>query len=360
MRIAINGMGAGPGASGIGQFARSALSALASTASSDALLAIRGTQSLQLDIPTVEEREVVGCDAWEQLHLPAMLDRWRADVYYSPFLIAPLACNTPVVVTVHDAIPVTHPDLTTPEFLAVWQRWVAPSIRAADHVATVSEGARCTLVEHGLAEPAKVSVLRQSVSPRFRPMPIASLRTLLEPYRLEPDRYVLYLGSIEARKNVATLIRAFLAADTAIPLVLAGHTTRDDPELVALIASDPVRIRHLGAVSDDTASGLMAGARVFVFVSLAEGFGRPLLEALASGVPVVASSIPPLQELAAGAATHVDPDDPAAITRAIERLNSDEGLRAALRGAGLARAAQFTPERFAADLRAIFARAVRS
>lgn len=354
-----------PDSSGIGQFARAMVQALGATAPpGDRVLALRGTTPLGLASTAIEEHELpAGTELWMQLGLSAELVRLRATVYHTPLFVAPIACEVPVVITLHDAIPVTHPELTTPEFMAIWQRWLGPSLRVAAHVVTVSEAARADLVTQALVSKDRVSVVHQAISSNFYPRPETAVVKRFLPYDLTTDSYVLYLGSIEPRKNIANLLAAFLRIAREHPeitLVLAGRATVQHETLASVLraATETGRVRMVGAVSDQHAAELMAGARACAFLSRAEGFGRPVLEAMASGTPVLASRIAPHLELAGDAALFADPDNVEGIAQQLGKLLRDEETRAVLRERGLACAAEFTPARFAADLRAVYARVV--
>ena len=185
---------------------------------------------------------------------------------------------------------------------------------------------------------------------RFNPArDAASIDAAAARYGL-PKRYVLAVGTLEPRKNLTTLLRAFArlregsAVDPAVGLVIAGaRGWLDDPIFEAVQSLGLERaVNFPGFVDDDDLPALYQGAELFVFPSLHEGFGLPLLEAMACGVPVVASNASALPEVAGGAALLVDPHDAEALAQAIARVLGDEALRARLRDAGVARAAQFS------------------
>lgn len=364
MRVAVDARPARPGSTGIGQFAGSLVEALAAYAREDRFLVLAGPDSsVPLDLPANFTRRVVRENGplWDQLQLPGELEVAGVDLYHSPLFMVPVACKAKRVITVHDCIPETHPELATPEFTAFWNRWIGPGLRAADHVLTVSEAAKVEIVERLDASYSNVSVVHQSVSGAFRPRRPEEVREVLAPYGLEPGSYIYYVGALDPRKNLDRLVRAFGEAvreekDARTLLAVAGRPAVKGYDLSAAVSEAGLdgRVRLLGCVPDEAAPFLMSGALAFAFPSLAEGFGRPVLEAMAAGVPVLASDIPALVELADEAAEYVDPGDGEDMARKLGRLLRDADLRGELAGAGLARAKEFTAERFAREVTDVY------
>jgi len=257
--------------------------------------------------------------AWEQAVLPAVAVARRAPLVLHPANTAPLALGRNVVV-VHDAAALREPSWYSGAY-AAWQRAVLPVVvRRARHVVTVSEFSRAELVELAGADPGRVTVVAGGVDP-------GPARAALD----LPRPYVLTVASRLPRKNLVALEPAARRlGELGIDLVAAGGTR---PQFAADTPGGAVRA--LGLVPEALLPGLYAGAAAFVLPSLHEGFGLPVLEAMASGVPVVASDRGALPETCAGAALLVDPEDRAAMTEAVEAAIGDERLVAA----GLARAA---------------------
>lgn len=269
---------------------------------------------------------------WEQGWLPARAAAARAALLFSPANLAPVAFPRNVVV-IHDAAALRFPAFYSRAYVA-WQRAVLPAIaRRALRVVTVSSFSRDEIVELVDAPRERVVVIPGGVDARFDPGadPEAARRALglRRPY-------VLTVASRIARKNLAALGPAARALGAeGIDLVAAGGGR---PHLQAEGA--PGGVRALGHVPDEHLPGLYAGARAFVLPSVYEGFGLTIVEAMASGVPVVAADRGALPETAGGAALLVDPDDRAALAAELVRAAGDEALRADLRARGLARAAQ--------------------
>ena len=277
--------------------------------------------------------------AWEQLVLPARARALRAGLLLSPANLAPLAWPRNVVV-IHDAAALRDAGWYSRGYVAA-QRALLPRIaRGALHVVTVSEFSRQEIVTLLGVAPERVSVIPGGVDGRFSmradPTAAATALGLARPY-------VLTVASATSRKNLAALgPAAARLAREGIELVAAGG---ERPQFAGRV--DAVGLRPLGHVDDALLPGLYAGALAFVLPSLYEGFGLTCIEAMASGVPVVAADRGALPETCAGAALLVDPTDPTAIAEALERVIADAELAGTLRAAGGARARELTWERSA-------------
>jgi glycosyltransferase involved in cell wall biosynthesis len=278
--------------------------------------------------------------AWEQAVLPALARRRRAALVYSPANLAPVAWPRNVVV-LHDVAALRHPEWYSPGYVA-WQRRIVPRVaRRARGVVTVSRFSRAQIAETLDIAPERIAVIAGGVDERFDPDAGPGA-----PGALGLERpYVLTLSTRYPRKNQASLAPAARRLhERGIDLVAAGGERgymRAEPPLPG--------VRALGYVDDELLPGLFAGARAFVLPSRDEGFGLPCLEAMASGVPVVAADSGGLPETCGEAALLVDPGDPDAIADALDRATADAAERARLRAAGLERAAAMSWQRAARE-----------
>jgi glycosyltransferase involved in cell wall biosynthesis len=281
-----------------------------------------------------------------QLALPASVGA----VLYQSFT-PPISAAARVVV-VHDLIYLTRPDLFTRMERAYF--WLLPRLLPrAEILATGSEHVRAEILDRfPNRDPETVRIVLTGVYPRFF---LTSDQRAIEAERARRryglDRpYVVAVGRRNPRKNLSRLVRAFGAAGLEdLDLVLAGPT--DGPYDAALedaiAAVGAGRVRQLGEVPDLLLPGIYAGAECACYVSLAEGFGVPPLEAMATGTPVLASEIPPIREVAAEAAMLVDPLDTDAIREGLRRVVLDAELRKTLVERGHVRASEFTWSRSA-------------
>ena len=266
-------------------------------------------------------------DAWWYPHgLPH--EARGLDVLHCPTFRGPARSRVPVVVTVHDLAVLRHPEAFN-QWTRRYSRFAVPRVaRAARRLIAVSEFTKGEIVEL-LGVPAeRITVIPNGVGEPFAPDGPAS----------EGD-YVLAVGTLEPRKNLAVVQQA--AERSAAPLRVVGARGWGDVQVDG----------WLGRVSDSDLAALYRGARCLVYPSLYEGFGIPVLEAMACGTPVVTSRGGATEEVAGGAAVLVDPNDPAAVAAGIEEAAS---RRDELRALGLERAAQFTWERVAAETRAVY------
>ncbi len=291
-----------------------------------------GVEVVPLDFAGTSRVAAVVRDAWWYPHvLPRQARRARLDVLHCPSFRGPVASPVPLVVTVHDLAVLRHPELFNRWTREYSRRYVHRVVAAARLVVAVSEFTRGELVEV-LGIPAE----RVRVVPNAVPAGFSG-----DGARAEGD-YVLAVGTLEPRKNLVRLAEAAELAGVELRVVGARGWGN-----VAL----PAHVQLAGPVGDEQLAALYRGARCLAYPSLYEGFGIPIVEAMACGTPVVTSEGGATEEVAGGAAVLVDPLDPHAIAAGIK----EAAARAPqLREAGLVRAQHFTRERVVAAMLDIY------
>lgn len=305
-----------------------------------------------VDLPFSHESHPMG-DLWEEFVLPRLAVREGADVLHGPaFLVPTRRTAVPTVVTIHDLVAFTHPETVPWKYALYMRRLIRRAVRAADRVVTDSEHVRADLVRRLRVPDTKLACVPLGVSDEFRPAGGDDIVRVRETFGLHRP-YVLFVGNLEPRKNLPGLLRAFRSVRTRVPepidLVVCGKIAwKSGPLLDELNAEDLAGRVHLtGYVRSADLPALYTGASVFAFPSFWEGFGFPVLEAMACGTPVVTSNVSSLPGVAGDAALLVDPGDTGAIADAIVSVVSDAAVRDDLVRRGLERVKGFQWERTA-------------
>jgi glycosyltransferase involved in cell wall biosynthesis len=296
---------------------------------------------------------------WEQTVLPVELLREHADLLHALGFVSPLWWRGKTVVTVYDLSFLRFPEVFNRSNRLYLGTFTPPSLRRADRVITISESTRQDVIELCGVAPEKVTPILLAADGRFRP---ASPEAVAEfrARRNLPERFVLYLGTLEPRKNVETLVRAYArlrqAGSVDHVLVLAGGKGWLYDSIFALVQRLGLAdvVRFPGFVPADEQALWYSSATVFAFPSRFEGFGLPLLEAMACGTPVVSSWASSLPEVVGDAGLLVDPSD------ALRQLLEDEARRLALASAGLARAQTFSWRRMAEETVQVYREVLQS
>ena len=290
---------------------------------------------------------------WEQFILPWQARKYQVDLLHSPANMAPLFYQGRSVVHIHDVCFVVNPQWYSFAF-RTWYTWVIPRLaRKAARVITNSNNSRNDLLQFCRLPVEKVSMVYWAVEDSF-------LNDCSPcPGNWPEQDYILYVGSLEPRKNIRTLVEAYQSLRRSYPgirsrLILIGGESPLFAEIKLNIIDFKDDIELKGFVDDESLRRWYRNARLVVYPSLYEGFGLPPLEAMASGVPVVTSSTSSLPEVVGEAALKVDPHDVTALSEAMGRLLQDQGLRAKMTAAGYRQVRNFNWFRVARNILAVY------
>lgn len=315
--------------------------------------------------PNLEVRRVDGWSypTWEQRALPRAVRRANVDLLHCTNNTAPLRLDVPLVLTLHDVIFLEGATLwpqggTWYQRLGnVYRRWVVPpAARCADTVVTVSDYERGRIADRLPALDDRLAVVPNAVSDRFVPITDAdTLRVVRRRYDL-PDEFLLFFGNTDPKKNMRRVVAAYaqyaVTAEAPRPLVVADYDRdRLRDHLRALGHPDLIdRIRLPGYIAHDDMPAVYSQATAFLYPSLRESFGLPILEAMACGTPVLTSTTAAMPEVAGAAALRVDPRDRDALAKGIRTMDEQSSLRRTLADRGQDRAGAFSWSRTAEEL----------
>ncbi len=313
------------------------------------------------DWPTgagVETRVIPWPRLWTHLRLAAEMRLHPPDLLFVPAHVLPLYCPVPSVVTVHD-LGYRHDPHAHPPFDRRYLDWsTRRHSRVADHILADSQATKDDLVRFYQADPARISIVYLGRDESLKPVDDpAHIRRVKAGYNIE-GRYLLYLGTLHPRKNLVRLVEAFgqalvtLDSPGDLKLVIAGRRGWLYEEIFARVQQLELESRVIfpGYVAEADKPALLSGALAYLFPSLYEGFGLPVLEAMACGTPVLTSNLSSLPEVAGEAALLVDPHHSAAIAAGLVRLLTEADLRRRLVGRGFRQVERFSWSRAAAQV----------
>ena len=359
---------------GIGRYSRNLIRALAEIDTENQYTLFvaggRGDDGLGVWPPNFRLRSIPLSDRWlhvlwQRLRLPIPIQTITGplDLFHSPDFVLPPVGRAPAILTVHDLSFIRVPECFVPGFRIYLEKAVSRAVRRAGRILADSECTRRDLADLLGVEPQRVTVLYPGVEARFRPVHEAEV---LERVRVRyglPDRFILGLGTLQPRKNFVGLIEAFAQLlahshdmSNGLHLVIVGEKgwlAEDIPAAVARFGLDKL-VHVVGYVRDVDLPALYNLASAFAFPTLYEGFGLPVLEAMACGTPVVAADNSSLPEVIGDAELLVLTNDPQALARALGRLLQEPALRDRAVAAGLKQAAKFTWAESAQQLLGIY------
>jgi glycosyltransferase involved in cell wall biosynthesis len=284
---------------------------------------------------------------WYDFKIPAILKKYKADLFVSPDGFCSLATRVPQCMVVHDLAFLHHPCFISKSHLLFWKRYMGKFLDRADSVATVSEFSKADILRHFRIDPAKTDVVYNGVKEVFHPISYEEKQSVKEAYTNGKD-YFIYTGAIHPRKNLVNLLKAFSIfkkkQQSGLKLVLAGRLAWKYRRFVEDLKSYKYRddVVLTGYVEEPSLANLIGAAYAMVYPSLHEGFGVPVLEAMGSGIPVITSSDSSMEEIAGDAALYANATDPNSIAEAMIRIYKDEALGKQLIEKGNERVKQFS------------------
>ncbi|MCE7053742.1 glycosyltransferase family 4 protein [Algoriphagus sp. AGSA1] len=289
---------------------------------------------------------------WEQYYLRKASYDYKLDVLHCTSNTAPIGIKTPLILTLHDIIYLEQIHLKSGTWYQrignLYRRWVVPRIVKNCHtIYTVSEFEKKVIEKHFNFQPEKVKVINNGVATHFKPQDNKLVAKIKEKYGL-PDSYLLFLGNADPKKNMLGLLKALLQLDKnqqlTMRVVILDFGIK---ELEAMLSSiDAIQLLekiHLpGYIPNEELPCFYSGASAFLYPSLRESFGLPILEAMACKCPVITSNTSSMPGIAKKAAILINPKKPATISEAILRLKEDQNLREELIAKGIERSKQFS------------------
>lgn len=375
MRIGIDVTSAITQGGGIGRYTRELVRALIALDSANEYRFFSAKQPATLPVPdpvplapSVRYRPAPLDERWLyrlwyrlRLPLPVQLVTGPIDLFHSPdFVLPPVSGRIPTLLTVHDLSFVHSPQTFPAQLVAYLNRIVPWSIGRASHVLADSVATKRDLIDVWQVPAEKIAVLYCGVNPAFQPITDeARLTAVRHKYHLDPAPYILSVGTVQPRKNYQMLIHAFRPVADQHPhhLVIAGGKGWLYDEMLAEVERQGLngRVHFIGFVDDADLPALYSGADLFAMPSLYEGFGLPLLEAMACGVPILSSNVSSLPEVVGETAVQLPPHDPQAWSQALLELLTSPQRRQQMIVDGFRQSRQFTWQQSASQLLEIYA-----
>jgi glycosyltransferase involved in cell wall biosynthesis len=364
MRVGIDARVMSLKASGIGRYTIEMVKSMAarSKALDHEFILYSGKDTLILDLPgnwAYSERKITSRGISRSLLYSYIARKDHLDAFYSADYLGPvlpMPCKT--VITVHDLIPVVYPSVTQFRHRFVGKYLLPQCMRNASVIISVSHATQKDILKYTNVPENKIRVIYEGKNLSFHPrgQDDEAIRDIREYYKIGEKPYLLFLGTLEPKKNLFNIVKAFARLDDTTRnnslLVLGGSAGWDNSVLETLIEELGLDgdVVFTGFVNDEHLPLLMSGAQAFCFPSLYEGFGLPVLEAMACGCPVITSNISSLPEVAGDAALLVDPHDVEQISQAMAKLLTDNKLCEELRIKVISQAEKFSWEKAAVEV----------
>jgi glycosyltransferase involved in cell wall biosynthesis len=302
--------------------------------------------------------------AWEQFLQPLEVLKVKPDLLHGLAFVLPLVNRVPGIITIFDLSFFRVPDAFNPLNRLYLQTMSQVSAKRAVHICAIAEHGKQEIIQQFGVEPSKVTVVYPGTDARFATPPTQEAIAAFRHQKGLPERFILYMGTLEPRKNIPLLIRAFATLHTHIPnlkLVLAGGKGWGYNDIFAEVVRLGLENSVLfpGFVPSEEQALWYGAAEIFVYPSRYEGFGLPPLEAMACGTPVITSNAASLQEVVGNAGSTVEPTDEQGLAAAMEQLLTNKTLHAERRNAGFQQAARFRWEASAWSQAEVYRNALR-
>jgi alpha-1,3-rhamnosyl/mannosyltransferase len=284
----------------------------------------------------------------QQWVVPKLIDRVSGSLYHSTYYLMPYMVKIPVVFTCYDLIPVVYPKYFKPLQRLIYKIAHLAASKVSSHIIAISESTKSDLMKYFSIEEQKISVIPLAADTRFSRQTEKSIDIIRSAYSL-PVRYCLYVGTNKPHKNLLGLVKAwrFLHEKKVLDgysLVIAGHWDTRYPEAKEFVSKYNLTkaVKFMGDVEDEHLPAIYSGAALFIHPSLYEGFGLPIIEAMACGTAVACSNISSLPEVAGNAATYFNPTDPMDIAVKLGDIFADRSKLDSLRDKSIHQAARFS------------------
>ena len=287
---------------------------------------------------------------WTLLGLSKKLKSYKLDVFFSPTHYLPLFTSSPSVVSILDVSYLYFPSLFKKKDLYKLKFWGGYSIRKAKKIITISNSSKNDIIKMYKVNPDKVAVVYPGIKIRDSESRIQNMEELKKKFGID-SAYILFVGTLQPRKNIVRLIEAFSKLKGDIELVIVGKKGWQFEEILSAPEKYGVesKVKFLNSVSDEDLPSLYKNALCFCLPSLYEGFGLPILEAMQYGCPVATSNVSSLPEAGGGAALYFDPEDTEDINKTLQTLIDDEELRRKLIKKGFEQVKKFSWEKTAKE-----------
>jgi glycosyltransferase involved in cell wall biosynthesis len=284
---------------------------------------------------------------WLQTQGKRYVTKDKIEMFYGPAHLLPLRLskNIKTVLAVHDLVSVYYPNTMANYNRFIHNIFFKPSIKSADHIITMSEYTKQSIIDCFSISSDKITVIYEGVSEKFRPHQKEEILSVLARYQIKSP-YILSVGTLEPRKNYMVLLKAFKQLNSNFDLVIVGKKGWKSQEIFDTISELQLhnRIKILGYVDDNDMPYLYNGAEVFVFPSVYEGFGLPVLEALACGVPTISSNASSLPEIGGEAVKYFNPNSIDDLQKKMQDVLDSSEVKRTLREKGIIQAQKFNWE----------------